>query len=97
MSGLIHRRQDHAWRCKTYDDGTGLIAGRPSQTAAALSSVRNPIASRVSRVPLPMCGVKNTLGSAANRWYGIQCRNPLASAVRRAADVCALVAEVPAS
>ncbi len=36
----------------------------PAKYASRLSSARNPIASRVSAVALPMCGIRNVLGRA---------------------------------
>ncbi len=51
----------------TLTQGTGSIGARPDSTALTLASARRPMASRVSTVALPICGVRKTLGSSASR------------------------------
>ena len=46
------------------DQPTRSRGSRPAKTASRLSSARNPMASLVSFVALPICGIRNTLGNS---------------------------------
>ena len=68
----VLRKKDTVTQTVKYPRGAVPQATRspgssPAKKASRLSSARNPMASRVSAVALPIWGIKKVLGSSANR------------------------------